>query len=65
MPLGLVTAAVPGQALVDNGALLESREAELSLDTSKPFKLNADTNGVCELSLSLNLLSPYTVADYT
>ncbi|KAH9169598.1 leucyl aminopeptidase [Lactarius sanguifluus] len=46
VPLGLVTAAAPGQALVDNGALLETREAEFLLDTSKPFKINADTNGV-------------------
>ncbi|KAH9030818.1 leucyl aminopeptidase [Lactarius hengduanensis] len=46
VPLGLVTAAAPGQALVDNGALLETREAEFVLDTSKPFKVNADTNGV-------------------
>ncbi|KAH9043934.1 leucyl aminopeptidase [Lactarius pseudohatsudake] len=46
VPLGLVTAAAHGQALVDNGALLETREAEFVLDTSKPFKVNADTNGV-------------------
>ncbi|KAI9451359.1 leucyl aminopeptidase [Lactarius psammicola] len=46
VPLGLVTAAAPGQALVDNGPLLETREAEFALDTSKPFKVNADTNGV-------------------
>ncbi|KAH9070829.1 leucyl aminopeptidase [Lactarius deliciosus] len=50
VPLGLVTAAAPGQALVDNDALLVTREAEFALDTSKPFKVNADTNGVCELS---------------
>lgn len=51
--MGLVTAAAPGQALVDNSALLETREAEFALDTSKPFKVNGDTNGVCELSLLL------------
>ena len=49
----MVTAAAPGQALVNNGVLLETREAEFALDTSKPFKVNADTNGVCELSLPL------------
>jgi len=32
--------------LVDNTALLETREAEFKLDTTKPFKINADTNGV-------------------
>ena len=50
-----MTAAAPGQARVDNGALLETREAEFALDTTKPFKVNADTNGVCELSLPLPL----------
>lgn len=47
MPLGLVTASVHGQSLIDNTALLETREAEFNLDTAKPFKINADTNGVC------------------
>lgn len=47
MPLGLVTASVPGQSLIDNTALLDTREAEFKLDTTKPFKINADTNGVC------------------
>ncbi|KAH9063627.1 hypothetical protein EDB87DRAFT_1681291 [Lactarius vividus] len=46
VPLGSVTTAAPGQALVDNGALLETCGAEFALDTSKPFKVNADTNGV-------------------
>ena len=50
-----MTAAAPGQARVDNGALLETREAEFALDMTKPFKVNADTNGVCELSLPLPL----------
>jgi hypothetical protein len=47
VPLGLVTASVGGQSLIDNTALLETREAEFKLDTTKPFKINADTNGVC------------------
>ncbi|KAH9981908.1 leucyl aminopeptidase [Russula compacta] len=46
IPLGLVTASAPGQALIDNNILLEAREAEFKLDTTKPFKINADTNGV-------------------
>lgn len=49
VPLGLVTASVDGQSLIDNTALLESREAEFNLDTTKPYKINADTNGVCKL----------------
>jgi len=47
IPLGLVTASLNGQALIDNTAILETREAEFKLDTTKPFKINADTNGVC------------------
>ncbi|KAH9955891.1 leucyl aminopeptidase, partial [Russula dissimulans] len=46
VPLGLITASVPGQAFVDSTALLETREAEFKLDTTKPFKINADTSGV-------------------
>ena len=49
VPLGLVTASVDGQSMVDNTALLETREAEFKLDTTKPYKINADTNGVCRL----------------
>jgi hypothetical protein len=59
-----VIAAAPGQARVDNRALLETREAEFALDTTKPFKLNADTNGVCELSHLLPLRLPDTASDY-
>jgi hypothetical protein len=43
----LVTASAHGQALIDNATILETREAEFKLDTTKPFKINADTNGVC------------------
>jgi aminopeptidase 2 len=44
--------------LVDNTALLVTREAEFKLDTNKPFKINADTNGVCE-SLARRSLRPF------
>jgi hypothetical protein len=46
--------------LVDNTALLVTREAEFKLDTNKPFKINADTNGVCE-SLARRSLPPFIV----
>ncbi|KAI9431112.1 peptidase family M1-domain-containing protein [Lactarius indigo] len=49
--------AASGQALVDNGALLETREAEFVLDTSKPFKVNADTNGVYHVLYSSKRLA--------
>ncbi len=47
VPLGLVTTSAHGQSLIDNAAILETREAEFKFDTTKPFKINADTNGVC------------------
>lgn len=37
-----------GKANVDTTALLQERETTIALDTSKPFKLNAGTTGVCE-----------------
>jgi len=43
----LVTASAHDQALIDNTTILETREAEFKLDTTRPFKVNADTNGVC------------------
>jgi len=45
VPLGLVTTSGDGQSLIDDSALLETREAGFKLDTTKPFKINADTNG--------------------
>lgn len=37
-----------GKAVHDKKAILEEREKAFELDTSKPFKLNAGTVGVCE-----------------
>jgi aminopeptidase 2 len=37
-----------GKAVIDRRAVLDKRETELKLDTSKPFKLNAGTVGVCQ-----------------
>ena len=34
---------------VDHKAVLSKREDTFQVDTSKPFKLNANTVGVCEL----------------
>ena len=57
---------MPGEALVDNGALLETCEVEFALDASKPFKANVVTNGVCALSTyryPSHLLSLHTTTD--
>ena len=47
MPLGIVTLDENGKRVVDNSIVLDAREKEFMLDISKPFKLNADTKGVC------------------
>ncbi|KAK7043674.1 Aminopeptidase 2 mitochondrial [Paramarasmius palmivorus] len=46
VPLSILTVDANGKAVVDNAAVLDAREKTYSLDTSKPFKLNAGTNGV-------------------
>ena len=55
IPLSLLTTTSAGQAIVDKGAVLDVREKAFAVDTSKPFKLNADTSGVCA-SLFLSAL---------
>lgn len=37
-----------GKKVIDNKAVLDTRETFIPLDLAKPFKLNADTKGVCE-----------------
>ncbi|KAL0580690.1 Aminopeptidase 2 mitochondrial [Marasmius crinis-equi] len=46
VPLSILSVGSDGKPTIDNSAVLEAREKEYSLDTSKPFKLNAGTNGV-------------------
>lgn len=46
VPLNIVSTR-DGKASVDKGILLKEREMKVSLDTSRPFKLNAGTTGVC------------------
>lgn len=38
--------------MVNKEAVLEEREMAFELDTSKPFKLNAGTVGVCEIVMT-------------
>jgi aminopeptidase 2 len=47
VPLALLTAA-GDKVKVDKSVVLDTRETTLAIDTSKPFKLNAGTYGVCE-----------------
>ena len=48
VPLFLLSVGEDGKARVDKSAILTEREKSIAIDTSKPFKLNADTNGVCK-----------------
>jgi len=47
IPLSILSVK-DGQAVVDKSAILQEREKNFPLDTSKPFKLNAGTAGVCK-----------------
>ncbi|KAL0066570.1 Aminopeptidase 2 mitochondrial [Marasmius tenuissimus] len=46
VPLSILSVGSDGKPTIDNSAVLGAREKTYSLDTSKPFKLNAGTNGV-------------------
>lgn len=48
VPLSLLTTDTNGKAKIDRSLLLDQREITIPLDTSKPFKLNAGTTGVCQ-----------------
>ncbi|KIO15900.1 hypothetical protein M407DRAFT_235051 [Tulasnella calospora MUT 4182] len=46
IPLNVRTADASGKVSTDRSVVLSEREATIPLDTSKPFKLNAQTTGV-------------------
>lgn len=48
IPLSILTVDANGKPTVDETAVLDTREKTFAVDTSKPFKLNAGTNGVCK-----------------
>lgn len=47
IPLNLATVQEDGKLKVDT-LLLKEKEITIPLDTSKPFKLNYDSTGVCK-----------------
>ncbi|KAF5367551.1 hypothetical protein D9758_003664 [Tetrapyrgos nigripes] len=57
IPLNILTLDANGKPTVDRTALLEKREQEFPLDTSKPFKVNAGTNGVYRVLYTSERLS--------
>ncbi len=48
VPLNILSVDKSGKSTIDRSALLEERSKTFTLDTSKPFKLNGGTAGVCE-----------------
>lgn len=47
VPLAVLTVDDAGEPSIDQTAVLSDREATVAIDTSKPFKINAGTYGVC------------------
>jgi aminopeptidase 2 len=47
IPLNILSVDSAGKPTVDRTAVLSEREKFFPIDTSKPFKLNAGTNGFC------------------
>ena len=47
VPLNIISVDSNGKTVVNKETVLEEREMTFELDTSKPFKLNAGTVGVC------------------
>lgn len=48
IPLNIKTVDASGKVSVDRSTVLSEREASVSLDLSRPWKLNAGTTGVCK-----------------
>jgi aminopeptidase 2 len=51
VPLRLLSVDSSGKAILDKNALLTEREQTFKIDSTKPFKLNAGTSGVCKLEI--------------
>ncbi|KZV81200.1 hypothetical protein EXIGLDRAFT_779983 [Exidia glandulosa HHB12029] len=50
VPLQLLSTDASGKATVDSSLVLREREAKFAVDTTKPYKLNSNTNGVYRVS---------------
>jgi len=47
IPLNVLSTNSAGKTTIDRQPVLEEREGTVTVDTTKPFKLNAGTSGVC------------------
>ncbi|KAF8311310.1 leucyl aminopeptidase [Clavulina sp. PMI_390] len=46
IPLSVLSADASGKLAIDRSVVLQDRESTISIDTSKPWKLNAGTSGI-------------------
>ena len=63
VPLAILSVGKDGKRKIDNSLILDTREKTIPLDTTKPYKINANTTGVCMSSVVvhppiLSLTSP-------
>jgi hypothetical protein len=47
VPLNVLTTDAAGRAVVDNKALLKTRDTMYKLDVNRTWKINAGSTGVC------------------
>lgn len=52
VPMNILAMEANGVVTVNKAAILDQREQFISLDTSKPFKLNAGNAGYCAFIFS-------------
>lgn len=58
IPLSLLTVSDKGEVIIDKELVLDEREMAITVDTTKPFKLNAGTVGFCKSSFFLTVKDP-------
>ena len=51
VPLALLSVGKDGKPTIDNSLILDTREKVIPVDTTKPYKLNANTTGVCMFNI--------------
>ena len=47
VPLALLSIGKDGNPAIDNSLIFDTREKFIPLNTTRPYKLNANTTGVC------------------
>ena len=60
VPLALTSAGPDGKPAINSSLILDTREKTFPLDTTKPYKLNANTTGVCMSSICISVVLELT-----